>query len=173
METKTHYKKLRNPNYIGSYELMTGGDPVDMVVTIERAVKEMVQNGDKKEDAMVLYLKDQKPMIVNSTNAKAITAALESPYIEDWSGKSITLYVARIKAFGETVDALRVRKEKPAQQPLGKPEFTTANPQWQQMIDAVTSGTQTAPNIIKAIQKTYSISEPTAKLLIDATPKTV
>lgn len=59
METKTHYKKLRNPNYIGSYELMTGSTPVELIVTIEKAVKELIQNGDKKEEAMVIYLKDK------------------------------------------------------------------------------------------------------------------
>ena len=113
MENKTHYKRLRNPSYIGSYELMTGHEPIELVVTIEKSVKEMVQNGDKKEEAMVIYLKGQKPMIVNSTNAKSITAALESPFIEDWAGRQITLHVVKIKAFGETVDALRVRKEAP------------------------------------------------------------
>lgn len=77
---KHHYKKLRNPNFIGSYELMTGGEPKDMIVTIEKTVKELVQNGDKKEEAMVCYLKGQKPMICNSTNAKAISKALGSPY---------------------------------------------------------------------------------------------
>jgi len=106
---KTHFKKLRNPHYIGSYELMVGDQSIELNVTIERATKEMVQNGDKKEEAMVIYLKGHKPMIVNSTNAKNISKALNSPYIEDWVGKDITLYVAKIKAFGEHVDALRVK----------------------------------------------------------------
>ena len=70
MENKTHFKKLRNPSYIGSYELMVGTNSVELNVTIERAVKEMVQNGDKKEEAMVIYLKGHKPMIVNSTLIK-------------------------------------------------------------------------------------------------------
>jgi len=158
MENLTHYKKLRNPNYIGSYELMTGGEPIELVVTIERATKEMVQNGDKKEEAMVVYLKGQKPMIVNATNAKAITSALGSPYVEEWSGKRITLYVARIKAFGETVDALRVRKDAP-----GLPELTASHPKWNDAIQALKAKNTT----IEQIKKSYLLSAENEKLLND------
>lgn len=158
MENLTHYKKLRNPNYIGSYELMTGGEPIELVVTIERATKEMVQNGDKKEEAMVVYLKGQKPMIVNATNAKAITSALGTPYVEEWSGKRITLYVARIKAFGETVDALRVRKYAP-----GLPELTASHPKWNDAIQALKAKNTT----IEQIKKSYLLSSENEKLLND------
>jgi len=160
MENLTHYKKLRNPNYIGSYELMTGGEPIELVVTIERATKEMVQNGDKKEEAMVVYLKGQKPMIVNATNAKAITSALGTPYVEEWSGKRITLYVARIKAFGETVDALRVRKDAP-----GLPELTVSHPKWNDAIQALKAKNTT----IEQIKKSYLLSAENEKLLNDGT----
>jgi len=157
---KTHYKKLRNPNYIGSYELMTGGSPIELVVKIERAVKEMVQNGDKKEEAMVIYLKGQKPMIVNSTNAKSIEKATGSPYIEDWVGKSITLYVAKIKAFGETVDALRVKPTAPV---IKMPELTPQHPRWDGAKTALASKNTT----LEAIRKNYVLSPENEKLLTD------
>lgn len=147
---KTHFKKLRNPNYIGSYELMTGDNPIELVVTIERAVKEMVQNVDKKEEAMVVYLKGQKPMIVNSTNAKAISSATGSPYIEDWVGKKITLYVAQIKAFGEKVDALRVKKDAPS-----LPVLNDKHPKWNDAITALKSGNTT----IDKIKLSYQVNE--------------
>lgn len=164
MMEKTHFKKLRNPNYIGSYELMTGGDPVEIQVVIERAIKEQVQNGDKKEEAMVVYLKGQKPMIVNSTNAKAIASATGSPYIEDWIGKRITLYVAKIKAFGETVDALRVRKDAP-----GLPELTPTHPKWADALTALQAGNTT----IEAIKKSYKLIESNEKILTDGAKKSV
>lgn len=163
---KTHYKKLRNPNYIGSYELMTGDTPIELVVQIESAVKEQVQNGDKKEEAMVVYLVGQKPMIVNSTNAKSITAALGSPYVEDWIGKYITLYVAKIRAFGENVDALRVIKEAPVfTQQL--PEFLPTNKNWQKAIDAINDGKTTFEKSIEIIRQSYSISDDTLTLFKD------
>lgn len=147
---KTHFKKLRNPNYIGSYELMTGDKPIELVVAIEKAVKEMVQNGDKKEEAMVVYLKGQKPMIVNSTNAKAISSATGSPYIEDWVGKKITLYVAQIKAFGEKVDALRVKKEAPS-----LPVLNATHPKWNDAITALKAGNTT----VDKIKLSYQVNE--------------
>ncbi|MBC7654358.1 MAG: hypothetical protein H7098_07790 [Oligoflexus sp.] len=159
---KTHFKKLRNPNYIGSYELMTGCDPVELTVVIEKAIKELVQNGDKKEEAMVVYLKDQKPMIVNSTNAKSIASSVGSPYIEDWAGKKIILYVAKIKAFGEQVDALRVRKES-----FKMPELNSKHIKWNDAITALKAGNTT----IEKIKISYTLSTDTEKLLIDAIKK--
>lgn len=159
---KTHYKKLRNPNYIGSYELMTGGAPKDLVVEIVKSAKEHVQNGDKKEEAMVLSLKDQKPFIVNSTNAKNITKALGSPYVEDWVGKRITLYVAKIRAFGESVDALRVKPEAPVAPSF--PDLNPKHPKWKGAVDAIKAGTTN----IQSIRKSYTLNDENEKLLTDA-----
>ena len=47
-------------------------------------------------------------MILNATNSKAISK-MYGPYIEDWVNKEITLYAEKIKAFGEYMEALRVR----------------------------------------------------------------
>ena len=159
---KTHYRKLRNPNYIGSYELMTGGEPKDMVVEIVKATKEMVQNGDKREEAMVLHLKHQKPMIVNSTNAKNIAKALNSPYVEDWAGKHITLYVAKVRAFGENVDALRVRPDAPKAPTL--PDLNPKHPKWNDAVQAFKAGKTT----VEAIRKAYNLNDENEKLLNDA-----
>jgi hypothetical protein len=159
METKTHFKKLRNPNYIGSYELMVGSGSIELNVTIEKAVKEIVQNGDKKEEAMVIYLKGQKPMIVNSTNAKNISKALNSPYIEDWVGKEITLYVAKIRAFGENVDALRVKTVTSIKQ---LPILQLNTPNFDKCKVAISSGQYT----IEQIKSKYQVSEEVQNLLL-------
>ena len=107
---KTHWKKLNNPNYIGAYSLMDSGEAKDLTVTIEKVVQESVSGPDgKKEDCIVAYLKGHKPMILNATNSKIITALYQSPFIEDWAGKKITLYVSIVRAFGEEVEALRIR----------------------------------------------------------------
>jgi len=162
MENKTHYKKLRNPNFIGSYELMNGGEPIRLVVEIIGASKDQVQNGDKKEEAMVLKLKNQKPMIVNSTNAKAIEKALGSPYIEDWVGKRITLCVKKIRAFGESVDALRVENVAPAEP--GKQDLNPNHEKWEGAKQALKDKKTT----IEAIQNTYHVNDENLKLLQDA-----
>lgn len=107
--SKTHWKKLHNPDYLGSYALEPGQE---LVVTIKLVRKEMVTGPDgKKEECTVLHFieKDAKPLILNATNAKAIQKLYKTPYIEDWQGRKIQLYVETVRAFGEMVEALRIR----------------------------------------------------------------
>ena len=143
-EVKTHWKKLVNPQYIGAYSLDPGQD---LVVTIEKVVREMVQGPDgKKEECTVAYLVNQKPFILNSTNSKNIAKVAGSSYIEDWAGKSVTLYVAKVKAFGEVVDALRVRPEPPV---IKLPELTPSHAKWNGAVKALKDGNTTL-NVIKS-----------------------
>lgn len=112
-EQKTHWKKLHNPDYIGSYALEPGQD---LVVTIKKVQLESVHNitANKKEDCVVIhFVENVKPMICNSTNSKIIQKLYKTPYIEEWAGKKIQLYSAKVKAFGEVMEALRVREYMP------------------------------------------------------------
>ena len=110
-EGKTHWKKLINPDYIGAYSLEAGKD---LTVTIEKVVREMVTgDGGKKDECTVAYLKGQKPFILNRTNSKTIQKLYNSPYIEDWAGKQITLYATTTRVAGDTVECLRVRSTVP------------------------------------------------------------
>ena len=120
---KTHWKKLFNPNYLGSYSLDPGQE---LILTISEVKTEMVKNTDgKEEQCMVCYWKEaEKPMILNKTNAKATAKATGSNYVEDWAGKRICIYTARVKAFGDTVDALRIREKTPTKRPLSDADFT-------------------------------------------------
>lgn len=108
----THWKKLTNPDYLGAYALEEGQE---LVVTIDYVREETVIGPDgKKEDCTVIHFKDKvKPMILNVTNAKTIAKIYSTPYIEEWVGKKIQLYVAQVKAFGEVVEALRIRPYMP------------------------------------------------------------
>ena len=108
----THWKKLSNPLYLGSYEFEQGQE---MTLTISNVKKEMVTGPDgKKEECIVCYWKENvKPMILNATNCKAIAKLYRTPYIENWAGKQIILRVQQVRAFGDVVDALRVKPELP------------------------------------------------------------
>lgn len=110
--TQTHWKKLVNPDYLGAYALEPGQD---IILTVDRVQVETVTGPDgKKEECMVCHWRErEKPMILNSTNAKMIQKLIGSPYIEDWAGHRIQIGVETVKAFGELVDALRVRKQLP------------------------------------------------------------
>lgn len=108
---RTHWKRLVDPRYIGVYALPNGGD--DMTVTIELVQREEItMMGGKKEDHSIMYIKGQKPMILNATNSKSIHK-LYGPYIEDWAGKQITLFASTAKMGGELVECLRIRPNVP------------------------------------------------------------
>lgn len=109
--TKTHWKKAFNPDYLGAYSLDEGKD---LIVTIEKVETRMVKNTDgKPEQCLVAVLKNQKPFILNKTNCKTITKLFGSAFIEDWVGKSIQIGADHVKAFGDMVEALRVRPKLP------------------------------------------------------------
>jgi hypothetical protein len=130
----THWKKLTNPNYLGSYSLNPGED---LTVKIIRVQKELVTgSGGEKEECIVASLENQKPLILNKTNCKTIEKLVGSPYIEDWSGKKITLYAEKVKAFGEVVDALRVRK----QVADDREELTPTSNRWTGAVEALVNG---------------------------------
>ena len=111
---QTHWKKLTNPDYLGAYSIEDGKD---LILTVKKVVQEAVTGADgKKEDCIVCYwVEPQKPMILNVTNCKMIAKLAGSPYIENWAGVKLQIGVERVKAFGDVVDALRVRKTKPKQ----------------------------------------------------------
>lgn len=109
---KTHFKKLQNPNYTGSWDLMDkDGNYIEKVVTIEKTMQQSVNNGSGgSEDLPVIHIKGMKPVVLNSTNIKSVAKITGSNFIEDWIGKQITLYVQKVKAFGEMHDAIRIKK---------------------------------------------------------------
>lgn len=125
MSDKTHWKRLVNPDYIGAYALPVDAD---LTVTIDFVKRETVKMaGGKKEECTVAHLVGQKPFILNATNSKSIHR-LYGPYIEDWSGKKITLYASTTKFGTEIVECLRVRPsvEQPALQAIPQARFDKA-----------------------------------------------
>lgn len=117
-EKLTHWKKLTNPDYLGAYALEPNED---MVVTIKSVANELVASPDgKKETCLVMrFTENVKPMVLNATNSKTIAKLFKTPYIEEWVGRKIQLYVQTgVKAFGDVVDALRVRPFLPVEKEL-------------------------------------------------------
>lgn len=104
----THWKKLTNPNYLGAYSIEDGKD---LILTIDTVREETVIGTDgKKDDCVVAHFQERvKPMILNATNLKMIAKIYNTPYVEDWRGKKIQVGIEKVKAFGEIVEALRVR----------------------------------------------------------------
>ena len=128
-----HWKKQFNYDYLGSYSLDGKRDVVVSVKGVATA-KVTGQSGRKEDCFVVHYNEFDKPMILNRTNAKAIEKVAGSGLVEDWVGVRIILYVEKgVKAFGDVVDALRIREHKPTQSKMTK-EVETA------MMEAIGAG---------------------------------
>ena len=138
---KTHWKKLTNPNYLGSWDFE---EKEERVLTIKKVTNETVKDQSGHDDEVVLMeFTTGKPMILNKTNLKATEKALGTAFIEEWSNEKITIYTTLIRAFGEEVNALRISTSKPM--PKAKPELTPER--FLKAIEAVQKGDFTAEEL--------------------------
>ena len=150
----THWRMLQNPNYIGAYSLQPGEERTVQIVRVE---KQEVKGSDGKSDqCTVAILKDEKPFILNATNCKTLQKMFATPYIENWVGRSIVIYAEKIKAFGEHMEALRIRSKAPA-----LPELTPDHPKWHEAVKALSEG-----KTIDKIEARFSLSVEIRELLI-------
>ena len=110
-ELKGDYRKFMDKNYLGSWDVPDGED---LVLTIDKAARDDVKNERGSERKLTLhFVEDYKPMILNATNSKALSEAVGSTKVEDWSGKRVAIYTTKVTAFGGTTDALRIRNYPP------------------------------------------------------------
>ena len=152
---QTHWKQLVNPDYLGAYSLQ----PNEVrVLTIASVTNEKVKGqGGKSQSCMVVkWQEKEKPMILNRTNAKTISKIAGTPYIEQWNDLKVMIYAEPVEAFGEIVEALRIKQEK-----FSLPELNESMPAFQKAIDHIQKGGQ-----IEDIQKRYTLSSETIKTLL-------
>ncbi|MBR2310521.1 MAG: hypothetical protein IKA47_08335 [Oscillospiraceae bacterium] len=112
---KTHWKKVvSDPNFLGEADFQENEEKVATIDRVEAEVEVATAEGKSKK-AVVYFLENLKPMILNVAKSKAIEKVAGSPYFEDWPGTAVQLYIDHnIRAFGEIVSAVRVRPRKPA-----------------------------------------------------------
>ncbi len=133
----THWKKFHNPDYIGAYAFQPGEEKIATIKSV--ATEEVPNPQGKKEPCMVVQFTqpDLKPLICNVTNSKAIEKVAGSPFIENWAGVSIQLYVTEVSAFGSTVEAVRVRTKAPK---ITLPNLTPDSPKWSSVVTRLKEG---------------------------------
>lgn len=162
-----HWKKHRNPKYLGSWDLQReDGTYFETVVTIAEMRSDKVHNvkTNKEELTLVCVTKETKPFIINATNAKAISSVAGSDRVEKWVNHRITLYVKiGVKSFGSVVDALAVKPIPPKStpSPTDKENLNPQHEKWEGAKTALQSGTTT----IEAIKKAYNLSAENEDLL--------
>ena len=110
-ELRGDYRKFMDKSYLGAWDVPDDGD---LILTIDKAARDDVKNERGTERKLTLhFVEDYKPMILNATNAKAISEACGSTKVETWEGQRIAIYTQKVTAFGGTTDALRIRTYKP------------------------------------------------------------
>ena len=146
----THWKKLQNPLYLGSYDFQPGEE---RIVTVKDVKREMVKGQEGTEEHTIVHFTEgYKPMIMNATNSKMLTNLSGSPYVEKWIGTSFKLVIVKIKAFGEFIDALRIKSEKVVKT---LPELTLDSPNFIKVKEAIQSGKAT----IEQVESKYKLSK--------------
>lgn len=109
---KTHYRKAFDSPYLSSADIV---EPT--VLTIARAVLEGDKTKKTKDVFNTAYFEERelrpgeklKPMILNATNSKMLKGITGSPFLEDWAGIKITVFVDKNVRFGkESVEGLRI-----------------------------------------------------------------
>lgn len=115
---KHHYRKVFKSDHLGVADLE---DIIEegksTVFTIKQVKQEYgAKVAGKKIDCNIAYFVEPiKPMVLNATNSKVLKDfANGSPFVEDWSGLKIALYIdPNAKLKGDTVGGLRINPNKP------------------------------------------------------------
>jgi hypothetical protein len=90
----------------------------DVTVTIKEVKVAKLRSIDKDKPPTkkpILFFKeskDERGLVLCKTNSRLI-AGIYGVDTDDWIGKRVTLFPARVEAFGETVDAIRIRPTAP------------------------------------------------------------
>ena len=150
-ELKTHWKKVFNKDYLGSHDLDEGKDLVATIDHIEiREVKDT--SGKAGKCNVAVFTTQIKPMILNVTNCKTIKKFSGSNYIEDWKNIPVTICSKEVQAFGESVEALRIRDKQPN---MEKPELNPDHQAWGKAVEHLKKPNSTIGDILKR----YKVSD--------------
>lgn len=138
---KTHYRTFSKSKHLASDDLI--GLP-SIKVTIAKAFTGTDKNKKKDGPVPILEFKEKfireneplKSMILNMTNMKTLEDISGSPYLEDWIGLEIEIYVLNGIRFGsDLVDGLRIRQPKPE-----RPKKALCDDQIDKLVNSIISG---------------------------------
>lgn len=119
---KTHYRKAFDSPYLSSADIV---EPT--VLTVHHVALEIDRTKKTKDMFNTAHFAEKelrpgeplKPMILNASNSKTMKGLTGSPFIDDWRGVAITVYVDPNVRFGkETVEGLRISPHAPEKKVL-------------------------------------------------------
>ena len=110
VKEKIHWKKFFKSDYLSSGDVPPNQD---LILTIKSVHYEDVKGeGGRVDKCVVIRFVENgyKPFIVNKTNNKTIAKIYNTPYVNEWSGKMIQIWVdGKVKYKGDLVEGLRIR----------------------------------------------------------------
>ena len=109
------FRKFMDKNFLGAWDIPKGKD---LVLTIDHCEQNDVKSDRGSERKLTLHFVERgyKPMILNTTNSKAIAKAYGTNDVGEWCRKKIAIHTERVTAFGGTTDALRIRDYPPKEE---------------------------------------------------------
>ena len=159
-QDKTHFRKAFNSPYLSSADIVG-----ESVLTISHVMLEIDKTNKSKELFNTAYFVEKeirkgevlKPMILNAGNSKVMKDITGTPFIDDWKGVKVTVYVdPSAKYMGEVVGGLRLKKIRPRQ------EVTPGSQNWENAKNAYKRDAN-----FEAILKHADISEENQKRIIE------
>lgn len=115
---KTHYRKAFDSPYLSSADIV---EPT--VLTVSHVRLEADKTKKTKDLFNTAFFVESelrpgeklKPMVLNASNSKTMKNLVGSPFIDDWKGVKVTIYVDHNVKFGrETVEGLRISPQAPS-----------------------------------------------------------
>lgn len=117
MESKTHYRRAAKSDHLGVADLedfIEQGS--ELIFTIKQVKYEVgVSVAGKKGNHNIAYFVEKiKPLVINPTNGKIMKLLTKTPWIEEWAGTTIKLYIDENVTFGkERTGGVRIAMQLP------------------------------------------------------------
>ena len=152
---ESHWRRVMNTEYLNGDEIK------EEIVTIEKWENRNFYSpkSKKKEDHVVLFFKEiDKPMILTNRKAKTISSVLKTPFMEEWSGKTITIFPREEKHFGEIFKVINIKRGERV-----LPKLTPSHARWGFAVEKIASGETT----MQAVRKSFEVSASVEKQLMN------
>lgn len=112
--SKTNWKKLGDPRFLGEYSFDDGKDKILTIKEIRNEEVFEVNSKQKQVKRTAIFKETKLMMVLNTTNCEILQKLFKSEYIEDWYNKPIAVYFdPTVKVGREQVGGLRIRKSLP------------------------------------------------------------
>jgi hypothetical protein len=123
-KNKTHFRKVFKSDHLGSADVEEYiEEGKSLIFTIFQVTQHAIDPkikasgvvvAGKRISANIAYFKEPntKPLVLNATNSRILKNMVNSPFVEDWKGLRIEVYIDKdVKMKGEVVGGVRIKSK--------------------------------------------------------------